>query len=126
MQNEIGDQIGISVGLRKLNEVVHGIQIPHGIELTSVPPVVLLDAIWVTLLEDTGEARPDTKQRQRSVTARRPVCVLVALGLYPQTGRWAFWDGISLRMKVKRYGKPSYSRLKIVDSSTQRSRVIYS
>ena len=88
MQEEIGEQIGTQVGLRSLNEYVQAVKIPPPLKFTSCPPVVMLDAIWVTLLVDTGKTRADSRQRQRPVKARRKVCVLVALGLYPQSQRW--------------------------------------
>lgn len=88
MQAEIGEQIGTQVGLRSLNEHVQAVNRPAALELTSCPPVVMLDAIWAPLLEDTGKTQKDSRQRQRPVKARRKVCVLVALGLYPQSQRW--------------------------------------
>lgn len=88
MQGEIGEMFGTQVGLRKLNELVQAVRIPTHLQLTSVPPVVMLDAIWVTLLEDTPEVQTDKSGRQRGVKARQKVAVLVALGLYPQSGRW--------------------------------------
>lgn len=94
MQGEIGDQFSTQVGLRKLNETVRHVVKPVGIELTSVPPIVMLDAIWVTLLEDTPERKKDTLKRQRIVKERQKVCILVALGLYPQSQRWGIlgWE----------------------------------
>jgi len=88
MQAEIGEQIKTQVGLRKLNQVVQAVATPRPIELTSVAPVIMLDAIWVTLLADTETTQPDRLQRRRRVKTRQKVCVLVALGLYPQSGRW--------------------------------------
>ena len=88
MQREIGEQSGTQVGLRTLNDVVQSVKQPTALELTSVPPVVMLDAIWVTLLQPTGDQQKDKCQRQRIVKERHKVCVLVALGLYPQSGRW--------------------------------------
>jgi transposase-like protein len=88
MQTEIGDQLRTQVGLHKLNEVVQGQHTPIPLELTSVPPIIMLDAIWVTLLADTNTTQPDRLQRQRRRKARQKVCVLVALGLYPQSQRW--------------------------------------
>lgn len=88
MQGEIGEQIGTQVGLRKLNEVVQQVSAPLEITLSSVPPVIMLDAIWMTLLEPTGDIRTDRAGRQRTIKAKEKVCLLVALGLYPQTGRW--------------------------------------
>ena len=88
MQGEIGTQIDTQVGLRKLNEVVQDVELPAPLQLTSVPPVIMLDAIWVTLLQDTGTTRKDAANRHRPVKEKHKVCVLVALGLYPQSGRW--------------------------------------
>jgi transposase-like protein len=88
MQSEIGAQLGTQVGLRKLNAVAQAVAAPTPLELTSVPPIIMLDAIWVTVLTDTPTIRPDRLQRQRRVKARPKMCLLVALGLYPQTGRW--------------------------------------
>ena len=92
MQDEIGEQIGTQVGLRTLNEQVQNIEISPAIEFTSVAPVIMLDAIWVTLLEDSERTQKDSIQRQRRVKTRRKICVLVALGLYPQSGRWGILD----------------------------------
>lgn len=88
MQAEIGQQSQTQVGLSTLNQVVNDVAVPQAIELTSVPPIVMLDAIWVTLLEETGAVRADTLSRKRAVKAGKKVCVLVALGLYPQSERW--------------------------------------
>jgi hypothetical protein len=88
MQNEIGETMGTQVGLRKLNEVVHQVRSPVETPLRSVPPIIMLDAIWVTLLEPTGATAPDRAGRQRATKAKENVCLLVALGLYPQSGRW--------------------------------------
>lgn len=88
MQSEIGNQAHTQVGLRKLNEVVQDVPNPVPVELTSVPPIIMLDAIWVTLLQDTGETQKDKIGRKQRVKSRNKVCILVALGLYPQSGRW--------------------------------------
>lgn len=88
MQAEIGEQLQTQVGLRKLNEAVQHIRQPVELTLSSVPPIILLDAIWVTLLEPDASGRQDSLGRQRVVKQREKVCLLVALGLYPQSGRW--------------------------------------
>jgi putative transposase len=88
MQGEIGEQQHTQVGLRKLNEVVQHARPPLELTLRSVPPVILLDAIWVTLLEPQASRQKDTLGRQRITKQREKVCLLVALGLYPQSGRW--------------------------------------
>ena len=102
---EIGAET--QVGLRALNERVQAVKMPPALELTSCPPVVMLDAIWVPCL-NTGKRRADSQHRQRPVKARRKVCVLVALGLYPQSQRWGIlgpWLG-----KSRGLGKP-FTRL---------------
>jgi hypothetical protein len=88
MPGEIGAQLETQVGLRKLNEVVQHVRSPLEITLSSVPPVIMLDAIWMTLLEPTGTTHTDRAGRHRATKAKEKVCLLVALGLYPQTGRW--------------------------------------
>jgi transposase-like protein len=88
MQAELGEQLETQVGLRTLNQVVHAVEQPIEIALSSVPPIVMLDAIWLTLLAPTGAIQADRLQRQRAVKSKQKVCVLVALGLYPQSGRW--------------------------------------
>lgn len=114
MQTEIGAQWATQIGLRKLNQVTQAVGQPSAIELTSVPPVIMLDAIWVTLLTDTDTLQPDRLQRQRRVKTKHKVCVLVALGLYPQSGRWgilnwriapeesqAAWEGLLVPLEAR-------------------------
>lgn len=88
MQTEIGEQIGTQVGLRTLNKHIHEVTLPTFVQLSSVPPVVLLDAIWLNLLTPTGTTQKDSLKRERIVKSKQKVCMLVALGLYPQSGRW--------------------------------------
>lgn len=88
MQDEIGAQYAAQVGLRSLNQQVNHVESPTPIVLSRVPPVVMLDAIWVTLLADTDQTQIDRLKRHRRVKTGQKVCVLVALGLWPQSGRW--------------------------------------
>lgn len=88
MQDELGDTIGTQIGLRTLNAMVHQVPPPVEIPLSSVPPIIMLDAIWMTLLEPTGTLQTDRAGRQRATKAKDKVCLLVALGLYPHSGRW--------------------------------------
>jgi transposase-like protein len=94
MQGEIGHQIGTQIGLRKLNETVQDVATPIPIKLSSVPPVIMLDAIWVTLLKDTDAVQKDKMGRKRVKKERNKVCILVALGIYPQSQRWGIlgWE----------------------------------
>jgi len=88
MQTELGHQSHTQIGLRSLNQIINQHKSVTTIKLSSVPPVVMLDAIWVTLLQPTGASQQDQLKRKRQVKARHKVCVLVALGLYPQSQRW--------------------------------------
>ncbi len=81
MQAEIGDQLRTQIGLRKLNETVQAVRQPVELPLSSVPPVILLDAIGVTLLENDATAFQDRLGRWRTHKHREKVCLLVALGL---------------------------------------------
>jgi hypothetical protein len=57
--------------------------------LGRVPAVVLLDGLWVTLLEGTGVWFVDAHGRQRERVKRTKAVVLVAYGVDPATGeRW--------------------------------------
>jgi transposase-like protein len=49
---------------------------------------VLLDAIWVTLLQPAHGQQQDRLGRLRAIQRKYKVCVLVAVGVYPQSGRW--------------------------------------
>ncbi len=92
MQAEIGTEIGTQVGLRKLNALVQTEDEPARIELTRVPPVILVDAIWVTVLVPSGERFVDKKGRWRWRKQRQKVAILVALGLWPQSQHWRIVD----------------------------------
>ncbi len=50
--------------------------------------MILLDAIWVDLLTPTSILETDALGRQRPMKAEGDVCILVALGVYPQSGRF--------------------------------------
>jgi transposase-like protein len=92
MRTELSDLLGSSVGLRALNERLHTIKQHLRGELSTIPPILLLDAIWVSVLKPTGEIRPDRRGRRRAVKARRKVAVLVALGVWGHSGRWEVLD----------------------------------
>jgi putative transposase len=91
MKGELDAGVGTSVGLRSLNERLHRLaeQLPAWQTrwLRDVPPVVMLDAIWVTLLEPTERRKRDKLGRQRIVKQRRKLPVMVALGVWPEEGR---------------------------------------
>jgi transposase-like protein len=58
----------------------------------------MLDAIWLTLMEDTGVVKRDKLGRQRSIKKRVKKPVMIALGVWPEQGRkkvldWEVGDG---------------------------------
>jgi hypothetical protein len=67
MKQEIDAALTTSVGLRSLNERFHAIaaQVPvwHTRGLQDVPPVVMMDAVWLTRMEETGEIQRDRAGR---------------------------------------------------------------
>jgi transposase-like protein len=92
IQSELNECLQTSVGLRALNERLQGIRQPMAGVLSSVPPVVILDAIWVTVLHPTGQYKKDKRGRMRPVKQKHKVPILIALGVWPQTGHWEVLD----------------------------------
>jgi len=57
--------------------------------LQRVPPVVLLDGLWVKVMVETGERYQDRQGRNRPRVRREKVPLLVAYGIDPSSGeRW--------------------------------------
>lgn len=92
IQQELAQTLHTSLGLRTLNERLQQVKTAVEGALRAVPPVVMLDALWVTVLVPTGQTQPDGCGRQRAVKRKRKVAVLVALGVWPQTGAWKVLD----------------------------------
>lgn len=89
---------GRSVARSTLNRWVHQAaelaEALRGGPLSRVPPVVMLDGVWVTLLEPTGEVETDAQGRRRATKRRRKVALLVAYGVDPASGEhWVLdWE----------------------------------
>jgi predicted Zn-ribbon and HTH transcriptional regulator len=66
----------------------------HAGKLTRVPAVVMLDGIWLKVLEPTGEWYSDKKGRRRQRTKLKKFPLLVAYGVDPVSGeRWLLdWE----------------------------------
>jgi hypothetical protein len=76
------------LGLRTINERLHQLQeLTPDLAADPVPPILQIDAIWYTQLLPTGETRPDSQKRQRAVKKGQKRPILIALGLWPETGR---------------------------------------
>jgi len=56
-------------------------------ESVTVPPILQVDAIWVTLLRPNGQVRRDRKGRKRAVKGRYKVPIMIAMGIWPESGR---------------------------------------
>jgi transposase-like protein len=80
-------QLG-ALGLRTLCERLHQLQdLTPGADEWVTPPVVQVDAIWFSQLRPTGQVRRDAKGRLRPVKSRLKRCLLIALGVWPDSGR---------------------------------------
>jgi hypothetical protein len=62
--------------------------------VTRVPPVMMLDGVWITQLEPAGEVSTDARGRRRAAKRRRKVVLLVAYGVDPVSGEhWVIdWE----------------------------------
>lgn len=63
-------------------------------EIEKCPPVVMLDGIWLKVLEPTGEWYVDKKGRKKERLKKAKFPILVAYGVDPDTGRrWVLdWE----------------------------------
>jgi transposase-like protein len=76
------------LGLRTRCERLHQLQdLTPGADEIVTPPVVQVDAIWFSQLCPTGQLRRDAQGRLRPVKSRRKRCLLIALGIWPDSGR---------------------------------------
>lgn len=79
-----------SVGLRQLNEAIQAVAhlVPQAGQVRrDVPPVVRLDGLWIKRMEPTGQERIDRLGRKRAVKTGASCPILVAQGVWPDTGR---------------------------------------
>jgi putative transposase len=88
MQRELSQSFIGPLGLRTLVARLHQLRdLPWRDQTVGVPPVVELDAIWFTQLRPNGQVRRDAKGRRRTVKGRFKRPVLIALGVWPETGQ---------------------------------------
>jgi transposase-like protein len=76
------------LALRTLNQRLHQLaeHMPTG-DPTDIPPILQIDAIWITCLRPNGKVRRDRKGRKRAVKGRFKCPVLIAMGVWPDTDR---------------------------------------
>lgn len=81
----------------------------HQAALEKVPPVALLDGLWVKVLEplENSERFTDIKGRNRPRVRRKKVGLLVAYGCDPGTGQWWVLDW----ERAEQEDKESWGRL---------------
>jgi transposase-like protein len=73
----------MSTLLKRLHQFQH---LTTQIDVGRVPPVLQIDAIWITQLRPNGHIRRDAKGRQRTVKGRFKRPVFIAMGMWPDTG----------------------------------------
>jgi hypothetical protein len=88
MQRELAQLHLPPLALRTLNQRLQQVAAtPTTQETLCVPPVVQIDALWVTQLVATGTSHRDARGRLRPNKKRIKRPVLIALGVWPETGR---------------------------------------
>jgi transposase-like protein len=76
------------LSLRTLNQRLHQlIYLDPEREAEDVPPILQVDAIWVTQLRPNGKVRRDRKGRRRTVKGRFKCPIFVAMGVWPESDR---------------------------------------
>lgn len=76
------------LALRTLNQRLHLLQdLDPQRAAADVPPIVQVDAVWVTLLRPNGAVRRDRKGRTRVVKGRHKVPIMIAMGVWPDSDR---------------------------------------
>jgi transposase-like protein len=76
------------LALRTLNRRLHQLaDLTLDDNPTKVPPILQIDAIWITLLRPNGKVRRDRKGRKRAVKGRFKRPLLIAMGVWPDTDR---------------------------------------
>ncbi len=87
MQRELEHSYAGVLGLQTLLKRLHQVQsLPTLDWRTDCPPVLEIDAIWLTQLRPTGRFRTDAKGRKRAVKGRVKRPLFIALGVWPETG----------------------------------------
>jgi len=91
MKRELDEAMWTSVGLRSLSCRLRrwAALVPYWQTalLKDVPPVVMLDGVWITLMQASRRRRRDKLGRRRVVKQRVKLPVLIALGVWPEEGR---------------------------------------
>jgi hypothetical protein len=99
MRQELEHTYISPLALRTLNRRLHQLaQLDPNRAADDVPPVVEIDAIWVTQLRPNGQMRRDRTGRRRPVKGRFKVPIMIAMGVWPDSDRCeilSWWLGES-------------------------------
>jgi hypothetical protein len=89
MQQEAEQLMMSPLALRTLNQRLQQVSQAEETLATAVvvPPVLQIDAIWVTQLVPNGSYRLDRKGRRRACKKRIKRPIFIALGVWPESGR---------------------------------------
>lgn len=89
-----GQPLSIATVNKLVNDTASLAESFHAGELARVPAVVMLDGIWLKVLEPTGEWYTDKKGRRRQRMKLKKFPLLVAYGVDPVNGdRWLLdWE----------------------------------
>lgn len=88
MQQELAQLHITPLALRTLNQRLQQVATaPTSQEALRVPPVLQVDALWVTQLVPTGAYHRDAKGRLRPNKKRIKRPIFIGLGVWPETGR---------------------------------------
>ncbi len=99
MRQELAHTYIGPLGVRTLNQRLHQLrELTPDLATLKAPPVLQVDGIYATQLRPNGAMRTDRKGRRRAVKGRFKRCVLIALGVWPETGRqevlaWQLTEG---------------------------------
>jgi transposase-like protein len=88
MRKELQHSYIDPLSLRTLNQRLHQlIGLDPNRQAQDVPPIMQVDAIWVTLLRPNGKMRRDRKGRKRPVKGRFKCPIFIAMGVWPDSDR---------------------------------------
>jgi transposase-like protein len=74
------------LALRTLNQRLHQLaQLTPDSTPSATPPILQVDAVWITLLRPNGQTRRDHKRRQRAVKGRFKCPLFIAMGVWPDS-----------------------------------------
>jgi len=88
----LGEILSIAACHRMVSSVAKHMEAFKKRPLTTPPPLVLVDGMWVKSASPTGEMGEDTRGRRRSVKRKQKRVVLRALGVWPD-GHWEIVHG---------------------------------